>query len=959
MAPRTDYYLESLITDVFKGKGFQKINELFQEKDIYPPQKHSKQLFNQLDKVLKKELDKNEFQNVSLLLKCIQLYFKSDPQDGASLLIQQGLIPKMVSWFERAREFLILIEPAENKSLLRLVEDFFDSALVICKCNSEGKKQLLDSFLPDLGHLVTDINVGCALRQEALRTLNSLLDSVPREERRKFPMSEEMCSLTKDLAKTILEVGDYDLQVALSEALCRLITKKWRDDLVHNWFEDDYLAEAFKEIKDREFETDCRKFLNQLNDRLGDKKRVYSFPCISAFADMEEVKKPSDEKLEEFWIDFNVGSQSVSFYIDSTEGALWDSVRLPKEVVSSYSLREDNGEKIVKIYLKSPTMVNGKEVTKIKIHFNAKFDILNTLNQVLGEDKMMMKTDREDLISTGEQTKQNGTLTSESTYLQWKKDSTNTEKTDSLSDILTSQYSDQSVTTVTHKPSSGVTTSMGSQQIEAEDAKRSQGGEAAVSQTLSEKKSKTPSPKLNVKTSNPSIEEQSDIQVVEEHSSEVDTREKKNRRTSLGKQIIEAKKNSYDFENSSDSVNYEKVIEAKQKILGQKGSLQNQRSHENGNMKRESSKLERRPSDYRKHLFSESNRDTASNGQSDKSWIIDSQRKSLPKTLDYTRRRPRVRSKLKVLPLSSASSGSDYHIKKVGRSRPTLHREVLRKETKSSAAMLDFSSVELHDDLEADDLMLPLSASSHEYSDAGEKKKYEEISGKLPGEDQVSKLKRKGSDLSPGGVVKKPKLSRWEPSQSSPGISFEPRKLFDSTEKKKEIQTGEESDELDDDVFVSKILHEDVSDSGVIAAFESFTSQLRKTFWSRYKRMEICAQNALKTSEKSVSALLNQIHQCRLNKLENFHKVVVQELVSLEKDAQILSSLEKDTVDFWNKQSIKLSSFCNHQKKRFQSMDSVLEETVRSFKDTVQNTKYEHAQEKVEENTKVFIVASD
>lgn len=48
------FQLESLITDVFKGKGFQKISELFQEKEICPPQKFSKQLFNQLDKVLKK-----------------------------------------------------------------------------------------------------------------------------------------------------------------------------------------------------------------------------------------------------------------------------------------------------------------------------------------------------------------------------------------------------------------------------------------------------------------------------------------------------------------------------------------------------------------------------------------------------------------------------------------------------------------------------------------------------------------------------------------------------------------------------------------------------------------------------------------------------------------------------------------------------------------------------------------
>ncbi|XP_044311143.1 synaptonemal complex protein 2-like [Varanus komodoensis] len=265
--------LESLLRDAFKGKGFQKLNELVQEKDICPPQKYSKSLLNQLDKTLKKELDKNEFSNVSLLLKCIQLYCRSDPQEGLDLFLQEGLIPKMVTWFERTREFLSLIDPNESKFLANLIEDFFDTALIISKSNSEGRRQLLESFIPYLGHLATESDVTCAIQQETLRTLNTLLDNAGREERKKFVVSEEMGLLTKELAKTILDVGDYDIQVAVVEALFRLTLKKWRDELVHNWFEDQHIAKAFTEIKDRDFETDSRKFLNEVNETLGDKRR--------------------------------------------------------------------------------------------------------------------------------------------------------------------------------------------------------------------------------------------------------------------------------------------------------------------------------------------------------------------------------------------------------------------------------------------------------------------------------------------------------------------------------------------------------------------------------------------------------------------------------------------------------------------------------------------------------------
>ncbi|XP_074432061.1 synaptonemal complex protein 2-like isoform X2 [Larus michahellis] len=907
-------YLESLLTDAFKGKGFQKISNLLQEREIEPPQKYSESLFNQLDRALRKELDKNEFQNVSLLLKCVQVYFKTDLQEGTSLFIEQGLVEKLVSWFERTRAFLILIDPDENKFLMLLLEDFFDSALVICKCSNEGKKELVNLFLPELGHLVTEENICCALRQEALRTLNSILNSVPREERKKFPLSEEMCSLTKDLAKTILEAGDYDLQVALSEALCRLMTKKWRDDLVHHWFEDNYLAEAFKEIKDREFETDCRKFLNRLNERLGDERRVYSFPCISAFADMNEMKKPSDEKLEEFWIDFNTGTQSVTFYVDSNEGALWESVRLSKEAVSSYSLKEEDGQNIVKIYMKIPAILNKTEATKIKISFSAKFEIFSVVRKVLGDEKMMINLTEEESVHAGKQTRQNEAVVPESTNPEGGKDPSNSENMDSISDSLTSQQSQQLTGTVPKMVNSGVAMITVSQQTDVEDANQG-----------SAKKTKTLSPRMKTKPSEKPLEEEPMEELTSVTPKKNVTWEKKNRKTSLAKQRTEGRKDFYDFENS-DSASHEKVAEAKGKILGQKVSSQNQRSYETGNKNEESNMLKRSLSSYRKHLFSESNNENTSTGQSEKSWILDPQKRSLPKSLDYTRKRPRVRSKLKVLPMSSASSGSDYETKKET-SRQRAQKETLRKKSKSSSKGDNLPTVDLADETLSEELKggpLSLDASAKGYSSDEEKatQKFLDASGKLSGEEES--FKRKDS--------------------------------------------GQKMDDSVTDAFFSKMLHEDFSDSGVITAFESFISQLKKLLWSRYKRMETSAQNTLRTSEKNVSTLLNQIHECRLSKLETFQKIVVEELASLEKEIQILANMEKDVVDFWNEQLLKLSSFCNQQKERqtsqahfpsrIQSVDSALGETAKSFATTIRNTTYEQSMKKTVENN-VFIVPSD
>ncbi|NXL79995.1 SYC2L protein, partial [Leptocoma aspasia] len=342
------------------------------------------------------------------------------------------------------------------------------------------------------------------------------------------------------------------------------------------------------------------------------------------------------------------------------------------------------------------------------------------------------------------------------------------------------------------------------------------------------------------------------------------TSKKRNRRTSLAKKRAEGRKELYDFENS-DSSSHEKVAEAKGKILAQKMSSQSQRIYETRSKSKELNSLKRRQSSYRKHLFSESNNENTSPGQSEKSWILDSQIQPMPKSVDYTRKRPRVRSKLKVLPVSSASSGSDYESKKEGESRQRAQKEMLNTNSTFSSKGDDLPTVNLADETLSEDLGLSpllLGVSARSPSSDVEKatQKFYDTPGKLSREEESSK--RKDSDILSGTIIKKPKFSNLEKNPLPSEMNHTPKKISDSVEEEVEIQKGQEMDDSIDDVFLSKTLHEDLSDSGVIFAFESFIGQLKKLFWSRYQKIEIDTQDALRSSEKNLSALLNQIHKC-------------------------------------------------------------------------------------------------
>ncbi|GLD69134.1 uncharacterized protein AKAME5_002044700 [Lates japonicus] len=209
----------------------------------------------------------------------------------------------------------------------------------------------------------------------AIRTFNSILESQSREQRRLIQNDQNQNQILSQVAAAVLTVGDYELQVSLSEALCRLTPRKDRQQRANQWFPSNDISNAFCDIRDGDFEVDCRCFLNFVNRYHGDQRRVYTFPCLTAFLDSTQLFQPKDEKLDEFWIDFNVGSGCVSFFIDEPQGYLWGSIHLLKDDVDHFSLElkhdECTGaEMILSVRLKNPITYHSSRGQTVKLSFS-------------------------------------------------------------------------------------------------------------------------------------------------------------------------------------------------------------------------------------------------------------------------------------------------------------------------------------------------------------------------------------------------------------------------------------------------------------------------------------------------------------------------------------------------------------------------------------------------------------
>ena len=99
--------------------------------------------------------------------------------------------------------------------------------------------------------------------------------------------------------------------MTIVESLLRFTNKNIRRAYVSDWFPNYVKVQSlFLTIKD--FENDCRNFLNHLNEGLGEKTMVCSYKLLSCQVEGRILVQPLG--VNDFWIDFNLGTCSISLY---------------------------------------------------------------------------------------------------------------------------------------------------------------------------------------------------------------------------------------------------------------------------------------------------------------------------------------------------------------------------------------------------------------------------------------------------------------------------------------------------------------------------------------------------------------------------------------------------------------------------------------------------------------------
>jgi len=245
----------------------EKLVELAQD-DITKP---SECLFVAFNKYFTKGIIETE---VNYLKDCVKLVNGlAETEEGIDDMLEYKekiILKSMIKSFNSVKK----------KSNEAVVEDMLEIFHVIAETSEEGNELLL-SLTPDFIGFVVDNSEQWkfSIRLEACKLLNLLIESTS-SITNELKESISYQQFIKSFGTCLMNAGDYELQATLMEALFRLVSIDEKCQLTKQWFSTTQLQNSFMAIRNEDFETDCRRFLNQFNGSHADKQEFILYQWL-------------------------------------------------------------------------------------------------------------------------------------------------------------------------------------------------------------------------------------------------------------------------------------------------------------------------------------------------------------------------------------------------------------------------------------------------------------------------------------------------------------------------------------------------------------------------------------------------------------------------------------------------------------------------------------------------------
>ncbi|XP_032236157.1 uncharacterized protein LOC116617532 isoform X2 [Nematostella vectensis] len=316
--------------------------------------------YQDFEETLRQAINSKKISTLSTILEPLNDILSGQstvPENEAKTALEQFIELGFVEKLWQAFIAVVDIPPSADsrKTLLALLE-----TISIISESSLAYKYKLRPFLP---YLLRDVVVNDShqvrLRLNALKFLNSWFGESTSVQQDKDELKQDR-KIHEETGQLLSASGDFELQASLLELVFRLLEESERKKCISNWFEDENLQDAFGAINQEEFEAGCRRFLNLLNTSSGERQRVFSFPCLNVQIGDKQVLLAKDESLSSPWVDFNLGSKTITFFVEDEEESpqggesLWETATIKPEDVWDHRLEKTSHRLLLRMKFKNP-----------------------------------------------------------------------------------------------------------------------------------------------------------------------------------------------------------------------------------------------------------------------------------------------------------------------------------------------------------------------------------------------------------------------------------------------------------------------------------------------------------------------------------------------------------------------------------------------------------------------------